>query len=113
MSEEENDIPEFPNITPSKMTRSAFHVIEEFDIQTEEDFQHLIHQMFNHPEHDFYYFQQKDGPKNEFMIAKDRLGLISLAETEFFYYKHPKFKRDYIHIERRDSSTSGIGRGKL
>ena len=37
------DMPAFPNITPSKITRSTFRDIEEFDIKTEEDFQRLIH----------------------------------------------------------------------
>lgn len=100
--EKEEGIPAFPNITPSKITRSEFHVIEEFDIKTEKDFQKLVRQMFDHPERDFYYFQEKDGPKSELMIAKDRHGYISLAETEFFYYKHPNFEQDYVHIERHD-----------
>lgn len=97
---EEDEIQSFPDITPSKITRSEIQVIEEFDIKTEEDFQNLIHEMFEYPERHFYYYQEKDGPKNPFMIAKARQGHVSFAETEFFYYRRPNSKRSYIHIER-------------
>jgi hypothetical protein len=102
MAEEENGIPAFPDITPSKITHSVMHIIEEFDIKTKEDFKGLIHQMFDHPERDFYYFQEKDGPKNLLMITKEETGHILMDETEFFFYKHPKFKRDYVQIEIHD-----------
>jgi hypothetical protein len=97
---EEDEIQSFPDIPLGKITRSQFQVIEEFDIRTDEDFQNLIHEMFEYPERNFYYFQEKDGPKNQFMLAKEREGQISFAETEFFYYRHPKLERDYIHLER-------------
>jgi hypothetical protein len=60
--------------------------------------------MFEFPERHFYYFQEKDGPKNQFMISKDRAGDVSFAETEFFYYKRPNSKRSYIHLERHGGS---------
>jgi hypothetical protein len=100
--DEADEIQSFPDIIPSAITRGMFYVIEEFDIKTEGDFEDLLKQMFDHPERDFYYFQQKDGARNPLMIEKTRLGRILLNETEFFYYKHPNFKRDYLKIEVRD-----------
>ncbi len=97
---EEDEIQSFPDITPSKITHKEVLNIEEFDIKTEEEFKSLIHDMFEYPERDFYYFQEKGSPKNQLMLSKEEAGHISFAETEFFYYKHPKFKRDYIHLER-------------
>jgi len=101
---EEKDIPHFPDITPSKIIRSEVHDIGEFDITNEADFRDLIDEMFEFPERHFYYFQEKDGPKNQFMISKDRAGDVSFAETEFFYYKRPNSKRSYIHLERHGGS---------
>jgi len=59
MMAEQDQIPSFPDITPSKIIRSEAHEIGEFDITTEEGFQHLIKQMFDYPERHFYYFQKK------------------------------------------------------
>lgn len=98
----QEDMPMFPDITPSKITESMMYVIEREDIKTEQDFQELIRQMFEYPDRDFYFFQEKEGPRNDLMVAADRLGTILMSETEFFYYRHPNFKRDYVKIERRD-----------
>jgi TIR domain-containing protein len=100
----DNDMPVFPDITPSKITESVMYVIEPDDIKSEKDLQSLIHQMFDYPDRDFYLFQEKDGTRNDRIIAADTLGTILMSETEFFYYKHPNFERDYIKIERPDGN---------
>jgi hypothetical protein len=102
MAEEPEDLPQFPDITPSSMKRSMLYVIEEFDIKTDEDFQGLIHKMFNYPDRDFYYYQEKDGHRNQLMVTMERLGYILMDETVFFYYRHPRYARDYVHIEVHD-----------
>lgn len=96
------NIPVFPNILPSSIKESIFRVIEPDDIQTEQDLQHLISLLFHEPECNFYYFVEKDGKQNSFLsAAKDRKDIL-MNEVEFFYYKHPKFDRDYIRIENRN-----------
>ena len=96
------NIPVFPNIIPSSIKESVFRIIEPDDIQTEQDLQHLISLLFHEPECNFYYFVEKDGKQNSFLsAAKDRKDIL-MNEVEFFYYKHPKFERDYIHIENRN-----------
>ena len=102
MAEEPEDMPHFPDITPSSMTSSMRHEIEEFDIKTDEDFQGLIHQMFEYPDRDFFYFQEKDGPRNELMVTMVELGYILIDETVFFYYPHPGYPHNYVHIEVHD-----------
>lgn len=93
---ERDELPVFPNIIPDQIDMSEFHIIEVDDVQSEEDLQHLITLMFNHPERDFYYFQKKDGPTNQYLYKGDFI----MNRTEFFFYKHPKFERDYIKISR-------------
>ncbi|SRR5260370_30239338 len=105
MAESENEIAVFPDITPSKMSRTISHEFTAGDIATEKDFQGLIRQMFEFPERYYFYFQEHKAPGNDLLIAKERAGLILFRETEFFYYKHPDPKqRGYIHIERHDGS---------
>lgn len=104
MADETVDMPVFPDITPSSMTRSMMYVFEEFDIKTDEDFQGLIHQMFEYPDRDFYYYQEKDGPRNELMVTMERLGYILMEEIVFFYYRHPRYKRNFVHIEVHDGN---------
>ena len=105
MGKEKNEIPSFPDITPSSITESMFYEIESTNIKTEKDFQGLVQQMFEYPERDFYYFQEKDGPRNRLMLAKERSGHILMDPTEFFYYPHPTSK-GYVRIEVHDGQYS-------
>jgi len=99
MSEKE-ELPVFPNIIPDKMEIGEFHVIEDDDIQTMDDLNELILLMFNHPERSFYYFTEKDGSPNSLLENSKCRGEILMNATEFFYYKHPNNKHDYIKIQR-------------
>jgi hypothetical protein len=100
MSEDDDKIQTFPNITPSSVTSTLSHELKSSDIASETDFQGLIRQMFEFPERHYYYFQEKDGPRNELLLAKERAGLILFRETEFFYYMHPDPKGGYIRLDR-------------
>jgi hypothetical protein len=92
------DLPVFPNITPSKIIKSASHIIEEDDIADEKELQRLLSFLFDFPERPFYYFRQKERPIGAWIArARDR-GQLLLNETEFFYYRHPRFEHDYIRI---------------
>lgn len=97
---EKEGLPVFPNIIPDKMEISEFHVIEDADIQTVDDLNELLSFMFNHPEHSFYYFCERDRGVNGLLENSKRRGEILMNVTEFFYYKHPNGNRDYIKIHR-------------
>jgi hypothetical protein len=70
---EEDKMSVFPDITPDMITEKQFYSIKEFDTKTEDEFQDLIHLMFDYPDRDFYYFQQKDGVGNQLIIGLTQL----------------------------------------
>lgn len=98
----ENDLPTFPDIVPSRLRESEFHVIEMGDIQTERDLEGLTMRMLEHPERDFYYFQEKGGPSNLLLDRAKAEGSILMEEVRFFFYRHPEYPRNYVHIEVRE-----------
>jgi hypothetical protein len=97
------DLPVFPDITPSKINKSAFHVIEENDIADEKALQHLLLCLFDFPERSFYYFHEKGRPIGVWIARARDGGQLLLNETEFFYYRHPNFQGDYIRIKPRNA----------
>ncbi|MDT5158840.1 MAG: hypothetical protein QOH51_3197 [Acidobacteriota bacterium] len=96
-------VPAFPNITPSKIRGSKLHAFENDDLKSEEDYQQLVLLMFRHPEREFYLYEEKDGDRNELLLAMEEIGEILFVESEFFFYRRPnsKAKGDFIHLERR------------
>lgn len=100
----EDEIPVFPNIMPSSITMGKFWVFEKGDFQTEEDIQSMILLLFHEPKCDFYYFVEQGATSDSLVDAAEQRGDILMEETAFFYYKHPKFNRDYLHIEVRDGN---------
>ena len=92
-------LPVFPFV-PDSIKESRFHVIEAGDLKTDEDIDRLIKQMWLQPEVDFYYFQgHMGGPSMDKVLLKAKnKGDILMDESERRYYKHPEFKRNYVHI---------------
>jgi hypothetical protein len=97
------DLPVFPDIAPSAITKSAFHVIEENDIADEEALRQLLSALFDFPERAFYYFHERSKPVGAWITRARDGDQIFLNETEFFYYRHPRFQRDYVRITPRDA----------
>jgi len=85
--------------------KSAFYVIEENDIADENALHQLLSLLFDFPERAFYYFHEKGRPVEAWIARGRDCDQILLNETEFFYYRHPKFQRDYVRIVPRDSYT--------
>jgi len=95
---ESHDIPRFPNIVPDKITKSAFHVIENSDIQSEYELNQLANLMFEFPERRYYLYVEKEGQLNEWVRQAIDAGRLLAQETDFFYYRHPKHQRDFVRI---------------
>ena len=53
----------FPDITPTSVVRSKFHVIENGDIDSDEELNRLMELMYECPEHSFYLFAEKGLPR--------------------------------------------------
>jgi len=51
----------------------------------------------------FYYFHEKGTPVGAWIARARDCDQILLNETEFFYYRHPNFQRDYVKIVPRDA----------
>lgn len=87
-----------------KITQSKFYTIEVEDIKTENDLKTLVNLLFNYPEREFYYYQEKDGESNS-VINNARDGNCILSnEWEFNFYRHPKYLKDFLKIEKRNDS---------
>ena len=97
------DLPVFPDIIPSKITKSEFHVIEENDIADEKELQQLVASLFDFSERAFYYFHEKDRAIGAWIARARDSGQLLLNETEFHYYRHPGFAHDYVKITPRNT----------
>jgi hypothetical protein len=92
-------IPIFPFV-PDSIKESRFHVIEAGDLSTEARVHDLLMAMWNDPETLFYYYHGHDGgpSADNLLLAARNRGDILMDEQERRYYRHPKFKRDYVKI---------------
>ena len=95
---QESEEPRFPDITPTHIVQSQFHVIEDDDIRSEEDLRQLLELMYEYPERAFYLFAAKDRGINHRIVSAERLGFVRYLSEEFFYFRHPKYQRDYVRI---------------
>lgn len=92
------DTPRFPNIIPDSIKKSRIWVLENDDFESGNDVSELLAQLFDYPEDHFYLFIENGTPINTFMNASIEQGIIRIVETQSFFYRHPKFKRDYVRI---------------
>lgn len=93
------DIPIFPFV-PDKIKESRFYVIEAGELADEESIVKTIDLLWRDSESDiFYFYGHEGGPSMDSALSAARArGDILMDEMERRYYKHPKFKRDYIQI---------------
>jgi hypothetical protein len=96
--------PIFPDITPSSIKKRMCREIIQGDLSSNDAVQQLILLMFHQPECAFHYYAEyRTLPDAPLKLAEDS-GDILVEETVMFYYKHPNFKRDFVHIEVRDGN---------
>lgn len=93
------DIPIFPFV-PDKIEESRFYVIEAGELVDKESIVETIDLLWKESESDVYYFYGHEGGPSidSALSAAKARGDILMDEMERRYYKHPKFKRDYIKI---------------
>lgn len=103
--DEKKELPVFPDILPSSIVESSFRNFESIDFMTKEAIDELIILLFEEPECSFYYFVEKGkGDDNSLLLKQKEMGSILMNETDFFYYRHPEHKRDFVKIEARDGN---------
>ena len=94
-----DETPRFPDILLSHVKRSRFWVIENDDLADKQDVSDLVARLYDYPEDDFYLFKQHDHSTNPFLQAAVDGEVVALTEWKLNYYPHPKFKRDYVHLD--------------
>jgi hypothetical protein len=83
---------------PDSVKESQFYIFEADDIQSYDDLQELIILLYQYPERDFYlYLEQVKGANSIPLKNLEDNGILT-NETEFYFYRHPKFKRDFVKI---------------
>ncbi len=114
-TEEEPDVPPFPEHLIASVRKSKFHVIENRDISDDQNLKRLLLYLFNFPERSFYLFVQKHASLTEPLRRSVDREDILIAQTDAYYFRHPKNARDFISItpgsemfdwEREVSSTA-------
>lgn len=92
-------IPIFPFV-PDAIKEHRFYNIEAGDLQEEADVNELMRRMWEEADASFYYFHgHLGGPvADRPVLAARQLGMIDMSEMERRYYKHPKFKNDFIRL---------------
>ena len=89
-----------PDDLLTHVKRSRFWVIENADLVDEQDISDLIARLYDYPEDDFYLFKQHDHPTNRLLQSAANSEVIALTEWKLNFYPHPKFKRDYVQLDK-------------
>jgi hypothetical protein len=79
--------------------KSRFWVFEDGDFTSEADINALIELLFNYPEDSFYLYSEEHASGNALVSSVAHFGIVRVIESQAFYYRHPKFKRDFVRIQ--------------
>jgi TIR domain len=91
----------FVGITSFTTKQGEIFIVNESAIKTEEDFEGLIHQMYEYAERNYYYYKEVAPGSGGLMLEKARLGYILMEDREPHYYRHTYYNL-YVHIEPHD-----------
>lgn len=98
---EKENLPKFPELpVPDSITESQVYVIENNDIQSYKDIEELIKLMYDNPHATFEFYFQLGSVSNPYISKAMEEKQIHSDIVEAYYYKHPKFERDYIKIKK-------------
>ena len=95
-----DEMPRIPDDLLAHVKRTRFWVLENGDLVDEQDVSDLVARLYDYPDDDFYLFKQHDHPTNRPLQSAVDAEVISLTEWKLNYYPHPKFKRDYVHLDK-------------
>ncbi len=98
----EETLPKWPESLPipEKIETTVFHTLEVEDLHAVDDIHYLVRMMYAHNERKFNLFLEQGKPLNkEIKERLERFGVL-FGASEFFYYRHPKYERFYVRIQR-------------
>jgi hypothetical protein len=102
------DIPKFPDLPPpDSIVESQFYVIENEDIQSRKNLRKLINLMYKHQEAAFYLFSMYGTSLNHFVSEAEEKNIIVLPICEPYYYRDPKYERNYIKVKKDQTEWDG------
>ena len=92
--------PSFPALIPDRVSSRSFIYFQDENIKSEEDVQNIILDIYEHPEIEFYYFRESHKGLNKFLSAAQQANSILLNDFDNFYYRHPRYPKDFVRIQR-------------
>lgn len=95
-----DEIPRLPDDLLTHVKRTRFWVLENDDLVCEQDVSDLIGRLYDYPEDDFYLFKRFDDSTNTQIQSAMDAEVITFTEWRLNYYAHPKFKRDYVQLDK-------------
>jgi pyrimidine deaminase RibD-like protein len=104
---EPDDMPSMPQNLVDMMTsvtKSLFVNLESHHFVDDTDARLLVREMFRQPEVYYYYFEEEGTTNAVIQEAKER-GWITFPTIDRHYYRHPRYKNDFIQITPRDKYT--------
>lgn len=84
----------------SHVKRSRVWILENADFSDEKDVSKVVACLYDYPEDEFYLFKQHDHPTNGFLQVAVDSEVVALTEWKLNYFPHPKFQRDYVHLDK-------------
>lgn len=95
---DKGQLPKFPiTCIPDSIKETQTYIIEDEDIQNDQDMEDLIKLMYDNPDATFEFYAQGENQLISKAIKDKR---IYSDTVESYYYKHPKFDRDYVWIKK-------------
>lgn len=98
MNQDNSEKPTIFPFKPDKVKESRMHIFEDDELDTEKQVNNLILLMFEYPEREFFLFHNTNIQLSPKLKSAEEQNIILLNEVECFYYKHPKYKKDYVKI---------------
>jgi hypothetical protein len=89
----------FPDIIPDRMKKTFVRDIEQDEIKSEADLEHLLTLLWEQSEVRTCLFWPRRAELNPLITAAERNNIIRPLAMEAHWYRHPNFKRDFIHID--------------
>ncbi len=95
--ENKGELPVFLDITPDRIEKKKYYILiaEDFEKDIIPDILKLI---YHNPECDFYLYLVYKCINNHLIVKNLSENGILTNKTENYYYKHPKFDRDFVKI---------------
>ena len=95
-------IPIFP-FKPDSIQMSTFRIFEQGDIPNAEALLKLMELLYWEPECEFRYLYRDGTPMDSPLAAAIQKRDVLVKKSEWRFFRHPKFKKDYVKIPKTEN----------